>query len=79
MRLHVAGVNPKDYKVRLSGAAEPFQIPGQDGAGEVVEVGGGVDPARLGARAGFLLRCTPGKSPLLRTRRSTTRAVTARR
>lgn len=50
VRLRVAGVNPTDWKSRTRHAPEPFQVPGQDGAGEVVEVGEGVDPARVGER-----------------------------
>ena len=50
VRLHVAGVNPTDWKLRGRAAPEQFQVPGQDGAGEVVEVGEGVDPARVGER-----------------------------
>ena len=50
VRLRVAGVNPTDWKVRTRAAADPFQVPGQDGAGEVVAVGEGVDPGRVGER-----------------------------
>ncbi|MEX2289361.1 MAG: NADPH:quinone reductase [Mycobacteriales bacterium] len=51
VRLRVAGVNPTDWKIR-SGTAPTadFQIPGQDGAGEVDAVGPGVDTGRLGER-----------------------------
>ena len=51
IRLRVAGVNPTDWKMRT--ATTPpgaFQIPGQDGAGDIDAVGDGVDPARLGER-----------------------------
>ncbi len=50
VRMRVAGVNPTDYKARLRIAAEPFQIPGHDGAGQIVQVGEGVDPQRVGQR-----------------------------
>src|SRR3712207_1831102 len=53
VRLRVAGVNPTDYK-SPSGAtgkvAFPFQVPGQDGAGEIDAVGDGVDEGRVGER-----------------------------
>jgi len=50
VRLRVAGVNPTDWKIRSRTAADPFQVPGQDGAGEIVEVGADVDRARVGQR-----------------------------
>lgn len=50
VRLRVAGVNPTDAKLRLRTQPDGFQVPGQDGAGDVVEVGEGVDPARVGER-----------------------------
>ena len=50
VRLRVAGVNPTDWKMRTTAAPQDFQIPGQDGAGEVDAVGEGVDPARVGER-----------------------------
>jgi len=50
VRLRVAGVNPTDWKSRTRTTPEPFQVPGQDGAGEVVEVGPGVDQNRVGQR-----------------------------
>ena len=52
VRLHVAGVNPTDWKLRATGPdfAYPFQVPGQDGAGVVEAVGAGVDPGRIGER-----------------------------
>ena len=50
VRLRVAGVNPTDGKSRRGTAPATFQVPGQDGAGDVVEVGEGVDPARVGER-----------------------------
>jgi NADPH2:quinone reductase len=51
VRVAVAGVNPSDWKSRRRGgttAGHDFVIPGQDGAGEVVAVGEGVDSARVG-------------------------------
>jgi NADPH:quinone reductase-like Zn-dependent oxidoreductase len=50
VRLRVAGVNPTDGKSRSRATPDGFQVPGQDGAGDVVEVGPGVDPARVGER-----------------------------
>jgi NADPH:quinone reductase len=53
VRVRVSGVNPTDWKSRRSGGnanvAEEV-VPNQDGAGEVVAVGDGVDPARVGER-----------------------------
>jgi NADPH2:quinone reductase len=53
VRVRVSGVNPTDWKSRRSGGnagvAEQI-VPNQDGAGEVVAVGDGVDPARVGER-----------------------------
>jgi len=50
VRLRVAGVNPTDWKMRGRAAPDQFQVPGQDGAGEIVEVGDGVDAGRVGER-----------------------------
>ena len=50
VRLHVAGVNPTDWKMRTSAQPKDFQVPGQDGAGEVDAVGAGVDAGRVGER-----------------------------
>ncbi len=50
VRLRVAGVNPTDGKSRLRVPPDGFQVPGQDGAGDIVEVGEGVDPGRVGER-----------------------------
>lgn len=51
VRLRVAGVNPTDWKSRATAAPPgPFQVPGQDGAGDVDAVGAGVDPRRVGER-----------------------------
>jgi NADPH2:quinone reductase len=53
VRVRVSGVNPTDWKSRISGGnasvAEQI-VPNQDGAGEVVAVGDGVDRARVGER-----------------------------
>lgn len=50
VRLRVAGVNPTDWKMRTSAQPVEFQVPGQDGAGEVDAVGPGVDAGRVGER-----------------------------
>jgi NADPH2:quinone reductase len=50
VRLRVAGINPTDWKMRTSTQPADFQIPGQDGAGEIDAVGEGVDPGRVGDR-----------------------------
>lgn len=50
VRLRVAGVNPTDWKTRTRLDPADFQVPGQDGAGDVVAVGEGVDPGRVGQR-----------------------------
>lgn len=53
VRVRVSGVNPTDWKSRRSGANAGVAgeiVPNQDGAGEVVAVGNGVDPARVGER-----------------------------
>jgi NADPH2:quinone reductase len=55
VRVAVSGVNPTDWKSRhgrKAGEALPFRevVPNQDGAGTVVAVGPGVDPARVGER-----------------------------
>jgi NADPH:quinone reductase len=53
VRVRVSGVNPTDWKSRISAGnasvAEQI-VPNQDGAGEVVAVGDGVDRARVGER-----------------------------
>jgi len=54
--LHYSGVNPSDVKARAgarAGVSElpyPAIVPHSDGSGVIVEVGQGVDPARLGQR-----------------------------
>lgn len=54
VRIHVSGVNPTDWKARRGGgepAALPRpQVPNQDGAGVVDEVGDGVTRLRAGDR-----------------------------
>ena len=50
VRLRVAGVNPTDWKTRGRKQPPAFQVPGQDGAGDVVAVGQGVDAGRVGER-----------------------------
>jgi NADPH2:quinone reductase len=53
VRVRVSGVNPTDWKSRRSGgnaSVAEVIVPNQDGAGEVVAVGDGVDPARVGER-----------------------------
>jgi NADPH:quinone reductase len=55
VRVAVSGVNPTDWKARSGHAwgdtlPWPYQIPNQDGAGVVDEVGAGVDGDRVGAR-----------------------------
>lgn len=56
VRVRRSGVNPTDWKSRRSGPADdqgridPPQVPGQDGAGEIVAVGEGVNPTRIGHR-----------------------------
>jgi NADPH2:quinone reductase len=51
----VSGVNPTDWKTREGNAPgeelrHPQVVPNQDGAGTVIAVGDGVDPARVGQR-----------------------------
>ncbi|TEX52241.1 MAG: hypothetical protein B7C55_01445 [Actinomycetales bacterium mxb001] len=52
VRLHVAAVNPTDWKARKAGGdiEGGFQVPGQDGAGVIEAVGPGVDLSRIGER-----------------------------
>jgi NADPH2:quinone reductase len=52
VRLRVAGVNPTDWKTRGRKQPSTFQVPGQDGAGDIVAVGEGVDPAGSGSGSG---------------------------
>jgi NADPH2:quinone reductase len=52
VRLHIAAVNPTDWKTRSHSSAMEFdfQVPGQDGAGVIEAVGPGVDIGRIGER-----------------------------
>jgi NADPH:quinone reductase len=53
VRVAVSGVNPTDWKTRQgisAGLTEGWQIPNQDGAGLVIEVGEGVDRSLLNER-----------------------------
>jgi NADPH2:quinone reductase len=51
VRLRLSGVNPTDWKARLSREPEfPFQVPNQDGVGVIEAVGHGVEEARVGER-----------------------------
>jgi NADPH:quinone reductase len=50
VRIAVSGINPSDWKSRLSIAPADFQIPHQDGAGIIDAVGAGVDGAVIGSR-----------------------------
>lgn len=52
VRLHVAAVNPTDWKTRAHVSPMDFdlQVPGQDGAGVIEAVGPGVDIGRIGER-----------------------------
>lgn len=62
VRLRVAGVNPTDFKRRNTAAPEhDFQVPGQDGAGDIDAVGEGVDRARIGERVWVWFAARPGR------------------
>ncbi|WJR65300.1 NADPH:quinone reductase [Neorhizobium sp. CSC1952] len=54
VRVHASGINPADVKRRAGwrgmGLDHPLVIPHTDGAGEIVSVGEGVDPSRVGER-----------------------------
>lgn len=52
VRLHIAAVNPTDWKSRSMPTPMDFdyQVPGQDGAGVIEAVGPGVDISRIGER-----------------------------
>lgn len=54
VRIAVSGVNPTDFKNRFGATGgvpdAGFQIPNQDGAGTIEDVGEGVDPSRIGER-----------------------------
>jgi NADPH2:quinone reductase len=60
VRVRASGVNPSDTKQRAGwrGAKPAFArvIPHSDGAGEIVDAGGGVDRARIGTRV-WLYNC----------------------
>src|SRR5262249_41822035 len=60
VRVRASGVNPSDTKQRAGwrGAKPAFArvIPHSDGAGEIVDVGAGVDRARVGERV-WLYNC----------------------
>jgi len=51
VRVVVSGVNPTDWRSRTNvDPVFPWQIPHQDGAGVIAEVGPGVDTSRIGQR-----------------------------
>lgn len=54
IRVHSSGINPSDVKRRAGWIEKTMPhaviIPHSDGAGEIVALGAGVDPARLGER-----------------------------
>lgn len=53
VRVAFSGINPTDYKTRAGLTPRPidgFQIPHQDGSGEIDAVGPGVDESRIGQR-----------------------------
>ncbi|MBP1842702.1 NADPH2:quinone reductase [Rhizobium petrolearium] len=54
VRVHASGINPADVKRRGgwrgTGMDHPLVIPHTDGAGQIIAVGEGVDPARIGER-----------------------------
>jgi len=79
VRMHLAGVNPTDWKGRASRPIEfGEQVPGQDGAGVVEAVGAGVDPARVGERVWLWLAAheQPGGAAAEYTTVPNERAVT---
>jgi NADPH:quinone reductase len=58
VRVAVSAVNPTDVKTRSGRAMWPiegFQVPHQDGAGVIEDVGPGVDAGRVGQRVWLLL------------------------
>ena len=62
VRVVVAGVNPTDWKSRSTAQpAHGFQVPGQDGAGEIDAVGEGVDPGRVGERVWVWFAAASGR------------------
>ena len=54
VRVRVSGVNPSDTKTRQGAPGRPLEggarVPHNDGAGDIVAVGEGVDAARIGER-----------------------------
>jgi len=79
VRMHLAGVNPTDWKGRASRPVEfGEQVPGQDGAGVVDAVGVGVNPARVGERVWLWLAAheRPGGAAAEYTTVPNERAVT---
>ena len=63
VRLRVAGVNPTDWKMRTNAApAGDFQVPGQDGAGDIDAVGDGVDRGRVGERVWVWFAAARGRT-----------------
>lgn len=54
VRVYASGINPADVKRRAgwrgAGMDHPLIIPHTDGAGQIVAVGEGIDPARVGER-----------------------------
>lgn len=62
VRVRVAGVNPTDWKRRSTTAPDgAFQVPGQDGAGDIDVVGDGVEPGRIGERVWVWFAARPGR------------------
>lgn len=58
VRVRVSGVNPTDWKTRSGSTGtlqRPFQVPNQDGAGEIDALGPGVPAARLGERVWVMM------------------------
>ncbi|MET0453013.1 MAG: alcohol dehydrogenase catalytic domain-containing protein, partial [Mycobacterium sp.] len=52
VEVRASGINPSDYKQRANGSkalTAERTVPHSDGAGIVVAVGAGVDPARIGS------------------------------
>jgi NADPH2:quinone reductase len=63
VRVSFSGVNPTDWKTRAGATPRPiddFQIPHQDGAGVIDEVGEGVSPDRVGQHV-WLYLCAAGR------------------
>ena len=54
VRVRASGVNPSDWKARTGSRGPempfPYVVPHSDGAGDVIAVGVGVDPSRVGER-----------------------------